>query len=64
MELGILQESAMTSSFANYNYEKILNTSSFADKIPYSKLILHKIARISSLVHGNCQENTTMLGFP
>jgi hypothetical protein len=64
MELGILQESAIISSFANYNYEEILSISSFFDKVLYSKLILDKITTISSLVHDSCQENATMLGFP
>ncbi len=64
MELGILQESAIISSFANYSYEEILSIFGFVDKVLYSKLILHKIATISSLVHDSCQENITMLGFP
>jgi hypothetical protein len=41
MELDILQENAMTYSFANYSWEEILSISSFIDEVLYSKLILH-----------------------
>jgi hypothetical protein len=51
MELNILQENAMTYSFANYSWEEILSISSFIDEIFFSKLILHQIATISNLVH-------------
>jgi hypothetical protein len=64
MELVILQESAIIFSFANYSYEEILSTYGFVDEVMYSKLILHKIATISNLVHDSCQGNATMLGFP
>ncbi len=40
MELGILQESPKASGFANYSFQKIANTFSFADEASHSELVL------------------------
>jgi hypothetical protein len=64
MELGILQESATTSNFANYSYQKITNTFGFANEALHLELVLHKIPKILSLVIVSCQYNATTLGFP
>jgi hypothetical protein len=53
----VLQESAITFSFANYSCEEIITTLSYANKAPHSKLVLQEIAMTSCLV--NCQDVTT-----
>jgi hypothetical protein len=53
-ELGISQESAKSFGFANYRFQKIVNTFSFADEAPHLELVLQKIPRISSLVNASC----------
>jgi hypothetical protein len=53
-ELGISQESVKSFGFANYRFQEIVNTFSFADEAPHLEFVLQKIPRISSLVNANC----------
>jgi hypothetical protein len=64
MELGILQKSAKFPDFANYRFQEIASTSSFADEAPHSQLVLQNIPRILSLVNVSCENNIVTSGFP
>jgi hypothetical protein len=63
-KLGITQESAKFSNFANYKFQEIANTSSFTNEALHLELVLQKIPRISNWVNVSCQEDITILGFP
>jgi hypothetical protein len=63
-KLGITQESAKFSNFANYKFQEIASTSSFTNDALHLELVLQKIPRISNWVNVSCQEDITILGFP
>jgi hypothetical protein len=63
-KLGIMQESAKFSDFANYKFQEIASTSNFTNEALHLELVLQKIPRISNLVDVSCQDNITILGFP